>query len=67
MIRKFGAVVKSPSGFPLCSPYVPIANRAFEKMRRMLVEFGCTPASRTSVTRATAPTPPSNPLSRFLR
>ncbi|WP_436643985.1 phage terminase small subunit P27 family [Microbaculum sp. FT89] len=45
-IQKYGAMVKSPSGFPIQSPYVAIANRQAELMLRISAEFGFTPASR---------------------
>ena len=45
-IRKFGAMVKSPSGYPIQSPYIAIANRQAEIMLRIAAEFGFTPASR---------------------
>src|ERR1700689_5052301 len=34
-IQKFGTMVKSPSGFPIQSPYVSIANRQAEIMMRI--------------------------------
>jgi hypothetical protein len=39
-------MVKSPTGFPIQSPYVSIANRQAEIMLRISAEFGFTPASR---------------------
>jgi P27 family predicted phage terminase small subunit len=45
-IQKFGVMVKSPTGFPIQSPYVSIANRQAEIMLRISAEFGFTPASR---------------------
>ena len=45
-IQKYGSMVKSPSGFPIQSPYVAIANRQAEIMLRISAEFGFTPASR---------------------
>jgi P27 family predicted phage terminase small subunit len=67
MLQKFGAVVKAPSGFPIVSPWWAVQSKAAEKMRRLMIEFGMTPASRTNVTRATPPTPPGSPLDRFIR
>jgi P27 family predicted phage terminase small subunit len=55
-LRKYGPVIKSPSGFPIQSPYLTIANKAMEQMTRMLVEFGMTPSSRSRV--ATVKTQP---------
>jgi P27 family predicted phage terminase small subunit len=45
-IGKYGSMVKSPSGYPIQSPYVAIANRQAELMLRIAAEFGFTPASR---------------------
>ena len=49
-IQKFGTMVKSPSGYPIQSPYVSIANRQAEIMLRIASEFGFTPASRSRIT-----------------
>ena len=46
-LQKYGAVMKSPSGFPVQSLYVSIANRQVEIMIRIAGEFGFTPASRS--------------------
>ncbi len=48
-IQKYGAMVKSPSGYPVQSPYVAIANRQTEIMMRIASEFGFTPASRSRI------------------
>ncbi len=48
-IGKFGTMVKSPSGYPIQSPYVSIANRQAEIMMRIASEFGFTPASRSRI------------------
>lgn len=59
-LARFGVVIKSPSGFPIQSPYLAIANKAMEQMTRLLVEFGMPPSSRTRVAivpRSAAPTP----------
>jgi P27 family predicted phage terminase small subunit len=53
-IQKFGVMVKSPTGFPIQSPYLSIANRQAEIMMRIASEFGFTPASRG---RISAPKP----------
>ena len=58
-IQKFGAMVKSPTGYPIQSPYVSIANRQAEIMLRIAGEFGFTPASRS---RIAAPSPPEPDL-----
>jgi P27 family predicted phage terminase small subunit len=48
-LRQYGVVIKSPSGFPIQSPFLAVANKALEQMRWALLEFGLTPASRTKV------------------
>jgi P27 family predicted phage terminase small subunit len=48
-IQKFGTMVKSPSGYPIQSPYVAIANRQAEIMMRIASELGFTPASRSRI------------------
>jgi P27 family predicted phage terminase small subunit len=58
-IQKFGTMVKSPTGYPIQSPYLAIANRQAELMMRVASEFGFTPASRS---RISAPPPVQLPL-----
>jgi hypothetical protein len=45
-LQKYGAIMKSPTGLPIQSPYLAIANRQAETMMRIASEFGFTPASR---------------------
>ena len=52
-IQKYGAMVKSPTGYPVQSPYVSIANRQAEIMMRIASEFGFTPASRSRISTST--------------
>lgn len=55
-IEKFGAVIRSPkSGYPVQNPYVGVSNTAQDQMRKFLVEFGMTPASRTRLKVDSAP------------
>jgi P27 family predicted phage terminase small subunit len=56
-IQKFGTMVKAPSGFPVQSPYVSIANRQAEIMMRIASEFGFTPASRSRIATPSDPEP----------
>lgn len=56
-IQKYGTMVKSPSGFPIQSPYVSIANRQAEIMMRIASEFGFTPASRSRISTPSAGEP----------
>src|ERR1700704_6526127 len=48
-IQKFGTMIKSPTGYPVQSPYLAIANRQAEIMMRIASEFGFTPASRSRI------------------
>ena len=49
-IQKHDLVVKAPgSGYPIQNPYLRIANTAMDFMRKFLVEFGLTPASRSRI------------------
>jgi len=48
-IQKYGTMIKSPSGYPVQSPYLAIANRQAEIMMRIASEFGFTPASRSRI------------------
>src|SRR5690606_18231720 len=57
-IQKFGTMVKSPSGYPIQSPYVSIANRQAEIMMRISSEFGFTPASRSRISTPTSSAQP---------
>jgi P27 family predicted phage terminase small subunit len=51
-VRKFGPIVKSPEkGFPMKPPYLTIADQAMETMRKLMVEFGLTPSSRSRIRR----------------
>ena len=64
-IQQFGPLVKAPSGYPMQSPFLAIANKAFDQMRAMLTEFGMTPSSRTKV-RVERPDT-GDPMDEFLR
>lgn len=54
-LRKYGTMVKSPSGFPMQSPYVAVANKQAELMIRISAEFGFTPSSRSRIAVPPAP------------
>jgi P27 family predicted phage terminase small subunit len=56
-IQKYGSMVKSPTGYPVQSPYVAIANRQAEIMMRIASEFGFTPASRSRISTSSAAAP----------
>jgi phage terminase small subunit len=46
-LEQFGTMIKSPTGYPVQSPYVAIVNRQAEVILRIAGEFGFTPASRS--------------------
>lgn len=49
-VKRFGTIVKSPDkGFPMKSPYLTVADQALETMRKLMVEFGLTPSSRSRI------------------
>ena len=60
-LTRFGTVIKSPNGYPIQSPYLPIANKAMEQMTKLLVEFGMSPSSRSRVTTVQPPPEPFRP------
>ena len=66
-IRQFGIVIKSQNGFPMQSPYLPIANKAMVTMKGFMLEFGMTPSSRSRVTRTEEDQTTDNPLGKFLK
>lgn len=45
-IRRTGTVIKSTKGQPMMSPFLKVANIAWQQWTRMLTEFGMTPSSR---------------------
>ena len=65
-VRKYGSIVKSPEkGFPMKSPYLSIADQALEMMRKLMVEFGLTPSSRSRI-RVPGDPEGADELDRFL-
>ena len=48
-VQKYGAMIKSPNGYPVQSPYLAVANRHADTMIRIASEFGFTPASRSRI------------------
>lgn len=65
-IDKFGTVIKGAKGFPVLSPYVGIAAKAWERMRKILIEFGMTPSSRARVTTAEQRPTDADPFAEFV-
>jgi P27 family predicted phage terminase small subunit len=49
ILQKSGVLVKAPSGFPMQSPLLAIANKAMHQMVKILTEFGMTPSSRSRI------------------
>ena len=49
MVQKHGAMIKSPNGCPVQSPYLSHLNKQTEIMKRIASEFGFTPASRSRI------------------
>jgi P27 family predicted phage terminase small subunit len=49
MVHKHGAMIKSPNGFPMQSPYLSHLNQQVATMMRIAGEFGFTPASRSRI------------------
>jgi P27 family predicted phage terminase small subunit len=50
MMKKYGIIVKSPNkGFPMTSPYLHVANSSLEQLRKLAVEFGLSPSSRSRI------------------
>src|SRR5260370_7057501 len=52
-IQKYGTMVKSPSGFPIQSPYLAIANRQAEIMMRICVRVRFHPRTTAGRSRGT--------------
>jgi len=48
-IKENGYVINAPSGFPVQSPWVQIANKAFDQLMKILPEFGFSPSSRSRI------------------
>jgi P27 family predicted phage terminase small subunit len=46
-IKKNGYVVNAPSGFPVQSPWVQIANKSYDQLMKILPELGFSPSSRS--------------------
>jgi P27 family predicted phage terminase small subunit len=63
-LKKTGPVVKSPSGYPMLSPYYTIANQSLSQMRAYLTEFGMTPSARSRL--AVRNAEPNDALETFL-
>jgi P27 family predicted phage terminase small subunit len=60
-LKRYGAIVKAPTGFPMLSPYLHVANIALKQIREFAAEFGMTPSSRARVAVEEFPAPPQPP------
>ena len=49
LMAKHGLVVKSPSGYPIQSPYLSISKKALADCVRYAAELGFTPSSRSRI------------------
>lgn len=49
LVKEKGTIVKTTNGNIVQNPYLAIANRAMDDMRKYLIEFGMTPSSRSRV------------------
>lgn len=65
-VRKFGAIIKTPQGYPMLNPHVTLARTAFAQMHKFLCEFGMTPSSRSRL-RIEKPQATEDPFETFLR
>ena len=48
-IIRYGLTTGSATGKTSESPYLKIANKAFDNLRKMMIEFGMTPSSRARI------------------
>lgn len=48
-ITRTGRIIKSPSGYPMQSPWLAIQNKAKEQMMKLQQEFGKTPSARSRI------------------
>ena len=64
-VQEFGTVIKSPKGYLIQSPYLPIANKAWEHMMKALSELGISPTSQARVAKVDGVTPHALKQNRF--
>lgn len=63
-LRQTGPVLRSPSGYPMLSPFYTVANQSLSQMRAYMTEFGMTPSSRSRT--SVGGTEQTDPLEDFL-
>lgn len=66
-IRQFGAVIKTPTGFPILNPYLSVMKGALAQMNKLIVEFGMTPSSRSRLRIEPPSKTAEDPLDAFLK
>jgi P27 family predicted phage terminase small subunit len=69
-VEKYGMVVKDPSSSPdnprsMPNPYLSIADKAIDQLRKFAIEFGLTPASRSRLQITAAPEAPASEWDEF--
>ncbi len=62
---QYGLIITTKSGYPMQNPYIAVARRAMDQMRRLAGELGLTPSSRTRLTPAMPPDE-KDPLLRII-
>jgi len=60
-----GMLVTQPGGYLAQNPYLSIANKAFDHLQKLMVEFGMTPSSRTRI--EVPPAEQADPMEAFLQ
>ena len=63
-VAKYGMVIKTSNGNPIINPYQSVVTRAEETIYRFAIQFGFTPAARTSLT-VEPPSTTANPWADF--
>ena len=63
-INDHGAIIRGQNG-PARSPYLMVAQKAFDQMKQMLTEFGMTPSSRTKISTNGEDDPHDDPWSKL--
>jgi len=63
-VAALGLMVKSPNGYPIMNPYLPIMTRALGACTRLWPELGLTPSSRSRVS-TDGPGPGGDVFSEF--
>lgn len=48
-VAKLGVIVKTTNGNLIQNPYLSVANRAMDQVRKLAAEFGMTPSSRSRI------------------